>query len=79
MWENRYKRSYALICDEFIDRVYFILFKKECPRLMTTIKKMISKLGHLYLEETTTYIRVSGANGTQHLLPIHVPDMLIVG
>jgi len=32
MWENRYKRSYALICDEFIARVYFIIFKKECPK-----------------------------------------------
>jgi hypothetical protein len=33
LWENRYKKSYILICDEFISQVYFILFKKECPRL----------------------------------------------
>jgi hypothetical protein len=79
LWENRYKIYYALICDEFIARFYFILFKKECPRLMDTTKKMISKVGHWYLEETTTYIRVFGATGAPHLLPTHVLDWLIVG
>jgi hypothetical protein len=29
LWENRYNKSYALICDEFIARVYFIIFKKN--------------------------------------------------
>ena len=28
LWENRYKKSYSLICDEFIARIYFIIFKK---------------------------------------------------
>jgi hypothetical protein len=42
-------------------------------------KKMISKVGHWYFEETNTYIRVFGATGTPHLLPIHVPDHLIFG
>jgi hypothetical protein len=58
LWENRYKKSYSLICDEFIARIYFIPFKKECPRLSTTTKKMISKIGHWYLDEHATYIRV---------------------
>jgi hypothetical protein len=40
---------------------------------------MISKVGHWYLEETTTYIRVFGATGTPHLLPTHVSDWLVVG
>jgi hypothetical protein len=42
LWENGYKKSYSLICDEFIVQIYFILFKKECPRLSTATKKMIS-------------------------------------
>jgi hypothetical protein len=74
LWENRYKKSYALICDEFIAQIYFILFKKECPRLSATTKKMISKVGHWYLDEHTTYIRVFGATRAPHLLPAHVPD-----
>jgi hypothetical protein len=78
-WENRYKISHALICDEFIARFYFILFKKEFPRLTEAAKKTISKVGHWYLEETTTYIRVFGATSAPHLLPVHVPDKLIVG
>jgi hypothetical protein len=28
LWENRYKKYYSLICDEFIACIYFILFKK---------------------------------------------------
>jgi hypothetical protein len=40
---------------------------------------MISKVGHLYLDETTTYIRVFGAIDAPHLLPSHIPNRLIVG
>jgi hypothetical protein len=59
--------------------MYFILFKKELSMLRATTKKMISKVGHWYLEETTTYIKVFGATRAPHLLPAHVPDWLIVG
>jgi len=38
--------TYALICDEFIACVYFIIFKKECSRLSEAAKKMISKVAH---------------------------------
>jgi hypothetical protein len=79
LWENMYNIPYALICDEFIARVYFILYNKEYARPMKTTKKMISKLGHWYLEETTTYIKVFAATDAPHLLPVHVSDMLIVG
>jgi hypothetical protein len=79
LWENMYKKSHSLICDEFIARIYFIPFKKECPRLLAATKKMISKVGHWYLDERTTYIRVFGATGAPHLLPSHVSDWLVVG
>jgi hypothetical protein len=46
LWENRYKKYYSLICNEFIARVYFITFKREFPRLSVAAKKMISKVGH---------------------------------
>jgi hypothetical protein len=49
-WENKYKKCYSLIFDEFIARIYFILFNKEFPRLSVTAKKMISKVGHYYLD-----------------------------
>jgi hypothetical protein len=79
LWENRYKKSDALNFDEFIAWVYFIIFKKECPRLSIAAKKMISKLVHLYLEETMTYIKFFGATNAPHLLPAHVPDQLVMG
>jgi hypothetical protein len=74
LWEKRYKKSYALICDEFIAHIYFIIFKKEYSRLSVTTKKMISKVGHWYLDEHSTYIRVFGATRAPHILLAHVPD-----
>jgi hypothetical protein len=79
LWENIYKKSYSLICDEFSSRIYFILFKKECPRLSVIDNKIISKVGHWYLDEHTTYIRVFGATRAPHLLPAHVPDWILIG
>jgi len=46
LWENWYKKYYALICDEFIACIHFIIFKKECPRLSASTKKMVAKVGH---------------------------------
>ena len=74
LWENMYKKSYSLIYDEFITRIYFILFKKEFPRLSATAKKMISKVGHWYLDECVTYIRVFKSIGAPHILRYHVLD-----
>jgi hypothetical protein len=79
LWENMYKKSYSLICDEFIVHIHFILFKKECPRLLVAGKKVIAKVGHWYLDERDTYIRVFGATAAPHLLPAHVPNRLVVG
>jgi hypothetical protein len=42
LWENRHKNSYALIYDEFITRIHFIIFKKKCPILYVEAKKMIA-------------------------------------
>jgi hypothetical protein len=79
LWENKYKKSYSLMCDEFIAHIYFILFKKECMRLSIAAKKVISKVGHWYLNERDTYIMVFRATGAPHLLPAHVTDQLVVG
>jgi hypothetical protein len=77
--ENMYKISYALICNEFIACIHFIIFKKECLRLSATTKKMVAKVGHWYLDESSTYIRVFRATQAPHILPTHVLDWFIVG
>jgi hypothetical protein len=64
---------------KFITCIHFIIFKKECPSLLIVAKKMISKVGHWYLDERDTYIRVFGATRAPHLLHVHVPDRLVVG
>jgi hypothetical protein len=39
LWENMYKKSYSLICDEFIAQIYFIIFKKKCPKAIDDSQK----------------------------------------
>jgi hypothetical protein len=79
LWENRYKNSYALICDEFITRIHFIVSKKEYPILFAATKKMVENVDHWYLDEISTYIKVIGTTRIPHILPSHVPYWLIVG
>jgi len=79
LWKNRYKKSYALIYDEFITRIQVIIFNKECPRLSAAAKKMVENVGHWYLYEISTDIRVFGATRALYLLPSHVPYHLFVG
>jgi hypothetical protein len=68
-----------MICDGFIARIYFIILRKEFPRISVETKNMIAKVGHWYFEETRTYIRVFKATGAPHLLPVHFSDHLIMG
>jgi hypothetical protein len=79
LWENKYKKSYSLIYDQFIACIYFFFIKKECPRMSDATKKVVSKVGHWYLDEHDTYIRVFGATEAPHLLPVYVLDRLVVG
>jgi hypothetical protein len=56
-----------------------LLFRKEFPRLSYEAKKVITKIGHWYLDERETYIRVFTAIGAPRLLPIYVTDRLVLG
>jgi hypothetical protein len=79
LWENKYNKSYSLICDEFLARVYFLIFRKYFPRIFVAAKRIIEKVAHWYFEETSTYIRVFRATDASLLLPVHVQDRLILG
>jgi hypothetical protein len=79
LWENRYKKSYAMICDLFLAKLYFIIFHQECPRISKQAKKIISLINNWYLEEKCTYFMIFGATRAPHLLPAYVPDRLALG
>jgi hypothetical protein len=51
LWENRYKKSYVVICDQFIAHTHFFLFRKEFPRFLDEARKVIAKIFHWYLDE----------------------------
>jgi hypothetical protein len=42
-------------------------------------KKVIEKIGHWYLGEQETYIKVFDATRAPHLLPIYVPERIVLG
>jgi hypothetical protein len=69
-----YKKYYAMICDGFLDSLYSIMFKKECPWISKPAKKIISLIKNWYLEEKCTYLKIFGATGAPHLLPAYVPE-----
>jgi hypothetical protein len=79
LWENKYKRSITTICDGFITWVHSLIFKEDCPRLFEEERRVISRIGHWYMEERNTYIIIFGATSAPHLLPTHVLDMLVLG
>jgi len=79
LWENRYNKSYSLNYDQFIARIYFLLLKKECPRLSDAAKRIVMKIDHWYLDERDTHIRFFDATRAPHLFLIYVPDRLVVG
>jgi hypothetical protein len=41
--------------------------------------RKLTKIGHWYLDERETYIRIFRTTGAPHLLPIYVPDSLVLG
>jgi hypothetical protein len=79
LWKNEYKKSYTAIYDGFLARVYSLIFKKNYLRFSYAARKVISRIGHWYLEERSTYLRIFGATGAPHLLPAHVSNRLVLG
>jgi hypothetical protein len=57
----------------------FFVVQERVPKAVDAAKRVVSKVGHWYLDERETYIRVFGATGAPHLLPIYVPDRLVLG
>jgi len=56
-------------------RVYMALFNKAPPRISVEAAATIKLLGHWYLEEYFTVIRIGG-NEEVDYLPWYVPDRL---
>jgi hypothetical protein len=79
LWENRYNKSYVMICYEFFPRLYSLIFKQNFPRLLEAAKKVNSRIGHWYLEEKRNYLRIFRAIGAPHLFPYYVPDRMVLG
>jgi len=73
-----YKKYYVVVCDEVLAKVYSIIFKQNCPRLSDASKQVISRIGHWYMEKKSTYLGIFGATGAPHLLPAHVPNMMVL-
>jgi hypothetical protein len=79
LWENRYKNLMHSSAMNSSPTFILLFLRRNAQDYLQTAKKMIEKVGHWYLDERSTYIRVFGATRAPHLLPAHVPDRLVVG
>jgi hypothetical protein len=79
LWENVYRKSYAMICDLFSSHTYLIIFHQEYPSLSKQEKKILSHIGNWYIEDKYTYIRIFGIIGSPRLLPTYVLDNIFLG
>ena len=77
LWDSNYVARFYDICESFLDRVYFLIFKKEAPAFSPKAKSLIATMGYWYVGESFTYIRVYGINDA-HMLPKVVPDRLVL-
>jgi hypothetical protein len=78
LWENKYKKSYSMICDLFLAHFISSSFTKNVLGYQNKQRKSIA-YRNWYIEEKYTYIRILGANGSPHLLPTYVPDKVVLG
>ena len=66
-----------MTCENFLGRVYFLIFKKEAPTFSPEAKNLIDTMGDWYIDESFSYIRVF-ENSPSHTLPKVVPDRLVL-
>jgi hypothetical protein len=79
IWEKKYKKNYARLCDFFLVPLYRLILCKEFPRLSKESMRLIKNIGNWYLQEDCTYLRIYGVTASPHLLPKYVPNRLILG
>ena len=65
------------ICENFLGRIYFLIFDREAPASSPKARNLIAIMGDWYVGESFAYIIVWGSN-TAHMLPKVVPDRLVI-
>ena len=75
LWADNYIPNIYTICDKIITRVHAVLFGQVPRRISPEAALTIKHLGHWYLEEFFTIIRIAGKEEISYL-PCFVPDRL---
>lgn len=75
LWADNYIPHFYKICDKIMPGVHFMLFGHVPPKISKEATSTIKRLGHWYLEEFLTIIRIEG-NEEASYLPCFVPDRL---
>jgi hypothetical protein len=78
LWEYKYKKICVEICNHFLVRLYYVIFREECSRLSNDAKGLIKHIGSLYVQESYMYIRIFSTTGPPYLLLKCVIDCLVI-
>jgi hypothetical protein len=65
MWENKYKRNYAQLCDFFIAPLYRLIFCRECPWQSREAMKLLRSIDNWYLQEQAMWENKYNRNYSQ--------------
>lgn len=77
LWVDNYIPHFYTICDKVMTRVYLILFVQTPPRISPEAAVTIRLVGHWFLEEYFTVIKIAG-NEEADYLPWYVLDRLVL-
>ena len=77
LWDTSYVIRFYDTCENFLGRVYFLIFKKEDLSFSLEAKTLIATMGDWYVGETFAYIRFFNRS-VAHMLPKVVPERLVL-
>ena len=77
LWDTNYVARFYEICEKFLGRIYFLIFKMEAPTFFPEARTLIATMGDWYVGESFAYIIVWGSCSA-HMLPKVVHDRLVI-
>ena len=78
LWKSSYKDHLYQICNGFMVPIHYSIFDRPIPKISYLASFDLPAVASWFGEEHFTYIRVFRSEAKPHVLPLYVPDKLLV-
>jgi len=78
LWKTSYKHHLYQVCNGFMLPIHYSIFNKPAPKISYQAGIDLTSIGRWFGEEKFTYIRIFGSQVEPHVLPLYIPDKLVV-